>query len=340
MSAANRFAQGRGLLHYLGTEPGRTKLFFASGVAGLASALLVGVPHAPAINWMKNTLQMYKDGYPVKLSPSVIDLAAEVLADLKVKERDAKTIRWFTAFGFDPIHKGATHLRSGAIIGIPRTFSYNSPEDVDRSLIKLHRDISIPWKTEAGEALMAGIIYSDKARKFAIAREVVGVDSYHVITKFFAVGLVIPSVSSLLARLDDRIQLYRYPLRMRVAWFSAWSVVAVLAVAATWDAVCRYYESDADRTVAAMGVEYLEGGVEYYAKRLLMNRALRELLGKEGRDTYSEAGDVRYLLWEPRLPLTQQRAFFEKKLAAARSAQVVAEVKQNENEDSREAKPV
>ena len=77
MTALN-FTKGKGIVHYLGTESGSYVLRLASGAVGCAVGCAVMIPQVFTINWIKRTLQMYRDGYPVKMAPNVIELASQV----------------------------------------------------------------------------------------------------------------------------------------------------------------------------------------------------------------------------------------------------------------------
>lgn len=50
-------------------------------------------------------------------------------------------------------------------------------------------------------------------------------------------------------------------------------------------------EEDGDGAAAAMGMSYMEGGVEFYSKILGRNVALRQLMGKDGEKLYTVMGN-------------------------------------------------
>jgi hypothetical protein len=64
--------------------------------------------------------------------------------DMQISDKKRRLIKPFTVFGFDIIHAGCTQTTTGAIIGIPSNFGYESTSDVDRahvlvsSVHKLH----------------------------------------------------------------------------------------------------------------------------------------------------------------------------------------------------------
>ena len=254
------------------------------------------------------------------------------MADTKVQPAEAKRIRWFTAFGFDPIAKGQTIFRNGGIIGLPLTFSYTGPDDVDRSLIKLHADASVPWRSEAGQALLTALVFSEDARKAAIAMQLELVQSQHVVVKTVGVGMVIPTVASLTAHFNERYNVSRYPLRGRLTWYAVTAAMALALTLYTFDQLHRYYEAAVDEAVARLGENYVAGAVEYLGKRMLANRALRELLGEQqGPRVYTAEGNVRHGLWEPHVPLGQRKAFFEAHLQRLRAGNAEKENEEKKN---------
>lgn len=190
---------------------------------------------------------------------------------------------------------------------------------MDRSTIKMHHNSSIPWRSDAGQALMTSLIFSENARKSAIARELYIVQSYHVLIKTVTIGGMIPTLTAVAAHFNEHFNISRFPLRARLAWHSFCTVLALGATVFAFDQVHKHYERAADRAVAQLGEEYLQGAVEYSSKRMLANRALRELLGHEGQRTYSPAGDVRHWLWDPHVALSERKAFFEKQLQQSRA---------------------
>lgn len=54
-------------------------------------------------------------------------------------EKTRQAIRFFTVYGMDLFYAGSTKTRQGAIIGIPRNYSYNSKDDIERQDIVVSR---------------------------------------------------------------------------------------------------------------------------------------------------------------------------------------------------------
>jgi hypothetical protein len=53
--------------------------------------------------------------------------------DMQIPDKKRRLIKPFTVFGFDMFHAGCTQTTTGAIIGIPSNFGYESTSDVDQA---------------------------------------------------------------------------------------------------------------------------------------------------------------------------------------------------------------
>lgn len=67
-------------------------------------------------------------GFPVPVSSDILGKVEQVKKDLKISENVAEILpSAFTVFGFDILHIGSLTYRTGALLGIPKNFSYSSP---------------------------------------------------------------------------------------------------------------------------------------------------------------------------------------------------------------------
>ncbi len=70
-----------------------------------------------------------RDGFPVPVPAEMIAKVNQVKTDLKLEKDISSRIpaeSSFTVFGFDIIHLGTAKFKTGAIIGIPANYSYES----------------------------------------------------------------------------------------------------------------------------------------------------------------------------------------------------------------------
>ncbi|XP_055350458.1 transmembrane protein 177-like [Paramacrobiotus metropolitanus] len=326
------FESTRPLFEWMNTSSGRQTVLTATGGVGAVASLLYWIPHAPAINSTKNISQMYLGGLPLQPPRHMTDLIAETLGDCGITEIDSRRIRWFTAFGFDPIHFGQVSFKKGSIVGVPKTFYYKDIDEIDKTDIKINRNKSVPWRTEAGTALMEALVLSDEAKKFAVAVQVHHVCWNEVLTKLLIVGIPIPAAATLAAFIMERFNLLNAPPIYRRSVVAVAGFLFFGIAMAVWDAYTRYLESSADREVCLMGEDYARGGVEYYGKCLLRNRALRELLQKSGERTYTVEGNIKRWFHRPEVPLTKRKANCEESLKEVKLKEPAAAVPETTEE--------
>jgi len=228
---------------------------------------------------------------------------------------DEERITFFTSFPKDPLHKGSTQLRTGALIGLPWTFSYRTVSDVDCSSILVGQE-TVDWDTPAAEDLRNALVLSDKAKAFVIGREISYVQSFSV-----HVDLVLQNCACLLAYYAGSVLNRRFLFTLRLKLWARCVVFSTVAVAslftyiAVHDAVRCLYDNSVDKSIATLRRIYAEGGVEYYNAVLRQNRALRTLLGSNGAKQFTHYGNVVSLWRNPTVQLTSRRDKLLKYLA-------------------------
>jgi hypothetical protein len=79
-----------------------------------------------------NVILIHRLGIGVPLPARVTRRIEDVMDDMQIPDQKRKLIKPFTVFGFDMFHAGCTQTRTGAIMGIPSNFGYESTSDVDR----------------------------------------------------------------------------------------------------------------------------------------------------------------------------------------------------------------
>ncbi|KAH8010236.1 hypothetical protein HPB51_026288 [Rhipicephalus microplus] len=90
------------------------------------------------------------------------------------------------------------------------------------------------------------------------------------------------------------------------------------------DAMSQYWDKKADSVAASLGRDYVEGGVEYYEKLLQRNRALRELLGDEGRKYYTSKGNIDRIIRSDHVPITHRLEGLKNRLQTASKSELAA----------------
>lgn len=85
-------------------------------------------------------------------------------------------------------------------------------------------------------------------------------------------------------------------------------------------------EDRVERNVAALGEEYVQGGVEYYEKILKRNIALRTLLGSQGEKRFTACGNDNTLFRTRTLPNTMRYDNMKKALQKVENKGVKAKI--------------
>ena len=72
------FSRSKPFWKHIVTEDGRKHMMYAATTATVGIMGVVAAPHTFLMKRLKDTLQMYAEGYPVKPSPALCDIVAEV----------------------------------------------------------------------------------------------------------------------------------------------------------------------------------------------------------------------------------------------------------------------
>lgn len=75
----------------------------------------------------------FRHGFPVKLTPEVLDRASQVMMDMNLSENNQKYLSFFTVYGLDLFEIGSLKTRFGALVGLPRSFSYSSVDNIEKN---------------------------------------------------------------------------------------------------------------------------------------------------------------------------------------------------------------
>jgi len=244
-----------------------------------------------------------------------MDILLQVLHRIDLPINDEGRLEFFTSFPQDPVHKGSLQLRTGARIGLPSTFAYQTLDDVEHSLI-LVGDEKVDWSSTAGNELQNALVLSDKAKAFVIAREI-----YYTKSMTVQLNLILTTVCCGLAYITGSLLNDRFLLSLRLKPWARFSVFSTIASA--WllffvvvdDALHCWYDNEVDRAAAKLREIYAQGGVDYYNAVLRRNRALRTLLGSAGQKQYTYYGNVVSVWRNPSVQLTSRHDNLLKYLA-------------------------
>ena len=219
----------------------------------------------------------------------------------------AGNIDFFPVYGFDIIHRGTVQMKTGSIIGIPTNLSYKTESDVDTEKI-LVRNEPVDWNSGAGKDLRDSLILSPNGKLFGVAREICYVSRNHVAIQGAATGLACFTAYWIGFALNNL-----YSLRTRMKMWGRFGLYGVIGISVYYlhlfcmDAILVRRDLKTDKNVSKLGVEYAEGGLEYYEKLLQRNKALRQLMGAAGEKAYTMYGNKMVTLREGGAPITVRR---------------------------------
>ncbi|CAI9735692.1 Hypothetical predicted protein [Octopus vulgaris] len=279
------------------------------------TAVIKAIPETLGITKYKEFFQFYDATKPKPIDDDTNELIEETLFKINLDPHLESRLEMFVNYGQDVIHKGSLNMKSGAIVGLPIFFSYKQLSDIHTTHLKL-KNKSIDWNTENGQKFSNSIIMSDKAKKFAIAREI-----YYAADHSISIdcSLLVFNMSAFYCAYFAMDGLYR--LNHRMKWFgkiflaSSFYFMALGSYLFMHDIYQRRRDQHADSKAAKLGKDYIEGGIEFYNLLLQRNAALYALLGEDGKKIYTPFGNTKISVRMKSLPMTARRDFMKETLA-------------------------
>ncbi|KAK4305697.1 hypothetical protein Pmani_022423 [Petrolisthes manimaculis] len=230
-----------------------------------------------------------------------------------------RQITAYTIYGYDLFHAGSMTKafwenkekeKTKAIIGIPQSFAFTSEHDFDTRGILINQQ-QVPWSTPAGQSLKQSLVLSPEAKKFAICREMMSVNT----NEPFILGTLAATnmlMMYLLASGVNRTQnFYVRPRSLRLTWYALVGSFGAAMWTLIKDSTTLNHENSADQQAASVSPSYTQGGLEFYEKILQRNIALRELMGKEGENMYTAFGNEQVFIRTRNQPYTLRRDYMK-----------------------------
>ncbi|XP_033613027.1 transmembrane protein 177 [Fukomys damarensis] len=239
----------------------------------------------PVAQWL---YQYWPQGQPAPLPPQLQSLFQEVLQDIGI--RSGHCYKPFTAFTFHPVSAGFPRLPAGAVVGIPANFLGVPKNNTNRPVV-IHGQ-NINWQSPAGTRLKEALTLTRDAQKFALAREVVYLESSTAVLQALPAPACLAGTWALTVGAKHALGLYGGPMSLRAAFNLVAAVAGFMAYAFSTDSLTHALEGWLDRHTASLSAAYGQGGVEFYEKVLTGNMALRSLLGSHGEKLYTPSGNV------------------------------------------------
>ncbi|XP_054724357.1 transmembrane protein 177-like [Uloborus diversus] len=292
------------LLTWFSTKNGKRFTRSCVGIA-IASAFSFQIAiNGPCLEKYREIFQIYRFGKEKPLSAEVQGLVQDVLNQCKISEEEKKKLRFFNVVGHNVTHAGGTNSPWGAAIGIP--FTFEKAEEVDFSQLKIVGKEEIDWIVD-GQELMEALIISDKAKKFALMREIYSCDFLPVLENSALAAFCVFLPAEFIRKINMTSSNFRkWSFLRRSIFYSVLYGFGFALYKCLHDPLKHLNDLKCDKLSAEAGPDYLEGGIEFYAKSLEKNQALRQLLGPRGKKMFTEKGNEEYYIFPPRLPLSKR----------------------------------
>lgn len=235
--------------------------------------------------------QAWSKGEPASLSEKLENTFQAVLKDCAVGS--SENFSAFASFGFHPIGAGIPWLPAGAQVGLPANFN-STPDDsvgITNRTILINGE-EVEWDSDIGKGLKESLVFSPEAQKFAIAREVIRLESAGpmLIAAVAPACLVGVSVNSVV--LKHIFGLYSGSILARGVVNLVMIGLGTAFYFLASDEVSQWMDYRSDRHAANLSREYAKGGVEFYEKILCRNKILRRLMGPKGEEMYAPSGNL------------------------------------------------
>ncbi|KAK5642533.1 hypothetical protein RI129_008700 [Pyrocoelia pectoralis] len=285
-------------------------------VFGCAVATSVGIgcvqifPNTFLLDKYKEIIHLYKNGFTVPVSRSLLERFNKALELLEIDEIHHKQFNPFMTCGFDILSAGTYYSHFGVIIGLPINYTYIDVEHIEKSKIKI-LDQGVAWETDEGDRLLKSLAVSENAQIYAIAHEIQMRQTPKYFSDLFSsMGLFIGAYS-VGNHMNKKYNLYGRSFGLRLCLYGLIGSFALVNYLFIKDATQVYYEKKTDEFLKSKSPVFQEGGKEFYESILNRNKALRSIMGKVGEYHYTLMGNENYGFRQKHLPLVQRRAFFE-----------------------------
>lgn len=235
-------------------------------------------------------------------------------------------LKWFATSNMDPVNFGSSDTTNGILIGLPNYYNYDEENELPSNLFRIRsfkffksskgskKDESTPDEqfetdedrslnlidinSEDGKSYKSSLILSENAKKFSIARELFFADSYRItiITGAIFISALLPVYLSRAmvqymkladAHLSQRLSVYS------ISALAGWGNYTLLA-----DSVNEFYCYKADTRASQLNESYRKGALEYFAKMIQRNKALRNMID-DMKYVYDEDGNHIEPILEP-----------------------------------------
>ncbi|NWU14087.1 TM177 protein, partial [Cephalopterus ornatus] len=235
--------------------------------------------------------ECWSEGQPAELSERLCGVFQDVLQDTDVKSTDS--YRAFAASGFHPVSAGIPWLPAGSLVGIPPNFDSTAEDKkgIVNHVVVINGE-KVDWESSEGVALREALTFSLQAQKFAIAREVVYLQSGGPLKSAVVAPACLAGTFLCGRAIKLILGLSHGPVILRSLCNIVTAAGGLVCYYLSCDALTYHLDCKADRRAAMVSEDYARGGVEFYDKILSRNRILRGLMGTQGMKMYAPSGNL------------------------------------------------
>ena len=257
------------------------KLSVAFGVGG--AFVYKSAPHVFPSQLCKGFLL-----FPSEPLPENCQLKFEEVSQ-KLEIKNPEKIDLFLNGGFYGISAGTTWLPGGAVVGVPRWYIFKTGEDVENSKLNF-MNRAIKWDSELGKQMKESLIPTEDNIAFTIGHELA-----HIKRTDFKVYSAVMAPSWLYITYKVAEKTPRFAPRLTMLFDIVLKLcicrLSYLGFKLANKALHQASEWNADEVAARADIRLAQGGIDLISKRMALNRCLRALHGKPGKDYYTEQGD-------------------------------------------------
>lgn len=269
------------------------------------------MPHTVFLKKYRYVMATYQLGKETPLGSKIEQRIQRVMDDLKLPVDVRDAVKPFSVFGFDLFHAGTLSAKYGAILGIPANFISTTEELRENLQIK---EESVDWTRQDAQAFLRAMRLSESAQKFAIARELLRIQAEEPYFNSLGLAVIIATLLTLYSFVSYRFRLREGNAMMRRTFYVVFPVFGATLWFGMKDYRSHRLDMENDEALCRLGPEYIKGGQEFYDKLLIRNKALRSLLGTEGKSIFTVHGNEETLLRQKHVPISQRKDYFDSHL--------------------------
>ena len=213
-------------------------------------------------------------------------------------------------------------------------------DSFDSAVVQIEQK-PVKWETEEGVNFQKSLILSENAQKFVIAQRLTMAESNYVYIQGGLAASSIGSYALITSYANAKLYGFYRPAFFRFLIYTFVGTFCYGVWSTTRHLYNKYLERTADETAASINIEYAKGAVEYYAKLIQRNIALRDLMGPTGEKLFTPVGNHSQFIRQKYIPLTNRKEnaerVVEKLHQQSQTSNVAKNISESKNDDDMES---